>query len=350
MTEPLISALRGQAGACAALGSPFMGRLLGLLANRLRPGTPVADRLFAWPGDISPSAQSVPLRLAGALHRLVLSGEDAALVAAYPPNQVQDDQLWRAVSNALEAHCDDVLRWLDSPPQTNAVGRAAALIAVGRWLGQAHDLPLMLSELGASAGLNLNWDRFALDIGGERFGPPDAGVVLSPKWHGDLPASVVPRVVARRGVDLEPMDMADGGDRLRLLSYLWPDQPERTRITRAAMDLPAAPVDRGDAIDWLDQRLPAQAEGRLHLIYHTIAWQYFGAERQARGRALMDAAGARATRQRPLAVFAMEADGDGPGAALTLRLWPGGQVRTMGRADFHGRWIDWHPPSVGTIG
>jgi len=344
VTETLINALRGQAGACAALGSPFMGRLLGLLADRLRPGTPVADRLFAWSGDISPSAQSVPLRLAGALHRLVLSRANAALVAAYPPNQVDDDQLWRAVSDALAAHGDDILHWLDSPPQTNAVGRAAALIAVGRWLGQAHDLPLMLSELGASAGLNLNWDRFGLDIGDARFGPTDAAVVLSPKWRGDLPAPVVPRVVARRGVDLAPMDMTDGGDRLRLLSYLWPDQPERAKITRAAMDLPAAPVDRGDAIDWLEQRLPAQAEGQLHLVYHTIAWQYFGAERQARGQALLEAAGARATRQRPLAVFAMEADGNRPGAALALRLWPGGQVLVMGRADFHGRWIDWRPP------
>jgi len=327
-----------------------MGRLLGLLADRMRPGTPVADRLFDWPGDISPSAQSVPVRLAGALHRLALSRSDAALVAAYPPNQVDDERLWAAVSDALESHADDVERWLGSPPQTNAVGRAAALIAVGRWLGQAHDLPLMLSELGASAGLNLNWDQFALDIGGERFGPTDAAVVLSPKWRGDLPVSVAPRVVARRGVDLAPMDMTDGADRLRLLSFLWPDQPERAKITRAAMALPHAPVDRGDAIDWLEKRLHAQAEGRLHLVYHTIAWQYFGAEGQARGQALLEAAGARATRQRPLAVFAMEADGNGPGAALTLRLWPGGQVLAMGRADFHGRWIDWRPPMDGIAG
>jgi hypothetical protein len=321
-----------------------MGRLLGLMAERLRPGTPVADRLFGWSGDISPSAQSVPLRLAGALHRLVLSRADAALVAAYPPHRVSDDQLWRAVTNALDTHSDDVLSWLNSPPQTNEVRRAGALIAAGCWLGQAHGLPLMLSELGASAGLNLNWDRFALDIGDARFGPPDAAVVLSPEWRGLRPRGAVPRVAERRGVDLAPMDMADDGDRLRLLSYLWPDQPARARLTRAAIAMARAPVDRGDAIDWLAARLPAQPEGRLHLVYHTIAWQYFPPERQRHGLDLLHDTGARATRARPLAVFSMEADGAGPGAALTLQLWPGGQVLPMGRADFHGRWLDWRAP------
>jgi hypothetical protein len=37
----------------------------------------------------------------------------------------------------------------------------------------------------------------------------------------------------------------------------------------------------------------------------------------------------------------MEAD-DRPGsAALTLRLWPGDHRLSMGRADFHGRWVEW---------
>jgi hypothetical protein len=40
----------------------------------------------------------------------------------------------------------------------------------------------------------------------------------------------------------------------------------------------------------------------------------------------------------------MESDGDvrgQKGAALTLRLWPCDLRIDLGRADFHGRWIDW---------
>ena len=57
-----------------------------------------------------------------------------------------------------------------------------------------------------------------------------------------------------------------------------------------------------------------------------------------------EAAGAQATPNRPLAWLSMETDGDTTGkvgAALTLRLWPGDITLELGRADFHGRWINW---------
>lgn len=88
--------------------------------------------------------------------------------------------------------------------------------------------------------------------------------------------------------------------------------------------------------------------GHLHLVYHTIAWQYFPTAAKARGLALLEAAGARATLASPLAHLAMEADAQEQGAALTLRLWRGGPVQdiTLGRVDFHGRWVEWCAPNA----
>ena len=100
----------------------------------------------------------------------------------------------------------------------------------------------------------------------------------------------------------------------------------------------------GERIDWLAARLQAAPPGHLHLIQHTVAWQYFPAEAQQRGQALIEAAGAKATPDRPLAWLSMETDGDTTGkvgAALILRLWPGEITLDLGRADFHGRWVDW---------
>jgi hypothetical protein len=54
----------------------------------------------------------------------------------------------------------------------------------------------------------------------------------------------------------------------------------------------------------------------------------------------METAGATA----PIARLSMEVDDSTPGAALTLTLWPGGEIIPLGRADFHGRWIDWQAP------
>ena len=97
-------------------------------------------------------------------------------------------------------------------------------------------------------------------------------------------------------------------------------------------------------MDWLDTRLGQVRPGRLHLVYHTVAWQYFPAKAQTRGDALMAEAGARASRDAPLARFAMEADGTRQGAALRLHLWPGAVILDLGRMDFHGRWIKWQAP------
>ncbi len=341
MTGRLRAALRDQASNCAALDSPFMERLCILLADRLNPGTPLTDRLFDWPGDLGPRADSVPLRLAGALHALRLQ-DLAGLVAVYPPHTSDDATLWAAIDHALTQEAAFIDAFINSPPQTNEVRRAATLIAVSHWLTDSYGLPMRVSELGASAGLNLMFDRFALDLGVTQRGRQNPVLTLKPDWTGPPPPATPPRITERRGVDLNPLACDDP----RLLAYLWPDQPDRLRLTRAAIAAATAPVDRGDAIDWLEPRLPHQL-GQLHLIYSTIAWQYFPQATQDRGRALIQAAGATATADTPLAWFGMEADAAPRGAALTLRLWPGDQRLHMGRADFHGRWLDWTPPGQG---
>lgn len=110
--------------------------------------------------------------------------------------------------------------------------------------------------------------------------------------------------------------------------------------TVAAIDAFDAQDDQADAIDWLAGQM-AHITGQTHLIYHTIAWQYFPADVQARGAALIAAAGAEATADSPLAWFGMEPDGQSTGAAMTLRIWPGDITIDLGRADFHGRWVQW---------
>ncbi|MCB1397583.1 MAG: DUF2332 family protein [Rhodobacteraceae bacterium] len=335
-------ALRTQGRACADLGSPFMARLMAMLAERLMPDRPLTRRLFGWPGALGPSDQSVPLRLAGALHALVLQGHPG-LAAVYPPHAVDDQTLWSAIDAALTRDAASLDAFLDNPPQTNEVRRSAVLIATGHWLAARYPLPFVFSELGASAGLNLNWDRFALEIGPRRLGPARPVLTLTPDWRGAAPPAATVTVAERAGVDLAPLAVTDPADRLRLLAYLWPDQPQRRALTEAAIAAaPPCPV-RADAIDWLEPRL-APRPGQLHLIWSTVAWQYFPAATQARGRALIEAAGRHATDTAPLAWLSYEADGASPGAGVTLRLWPGDRSIVLGRADFHGRWVDWTAP------
>ncbi len=336
----IVAAFEIQSAYCIRLGSDFTGRLCRLAAMRPWPKGAVRDRIFDWPGDPSNRADAVPLRWAGALHALRLA-DQAGLARAYPPHDVGDDELWDTVAAAMTDHAPAICAMLDSPPQTNDVRRAATIIAAAHLLHDIHPLPFRITELGASGGLNLMFDRFALALPDRTLGAADPVLTLTPDWTGPSPPARAPLILDRAGVDLNPLDPSRPADALRLQAYLWPDQPHRLTMTRAAMTVAAGPVTRSDAIDWLPTRL-THIPGQLHLIYHSVAWQYFPPDVQDRGRAMIAAHGANATADTPLAWFAMEGDATPEqGAALTLRLWPGDITVPLGRADFHGRWVNW---------
>ncbi len=339
----LRSAFRDQAEACRTLGSPFMHRLCTLLAEDWPHGSALAEACDRFDGDIGPSGVSLPLRIAGGLHALRLGG-DPTLDEIYPPANPDAATFRAGILGALDRNADFLIDWIASPPQTNEIRRSAALIPAAHVAVARFGLPIRLSELGASGGLNLMWDRFSLAGPGWRLGPPDAVVTLAPDWDGPPPPDAAPVIVERRGVDLMPLDPADPQDLLRLTAFLWPDQPDRLAMTRAAAGAVPVTVDCGDAVDWLETRLAEAPEGQLHLVQNTIAWQYFPPEVQGRGRSLMEAAGATATETRPLAWMQLESDGDRRGtggAAIMLQIWPGGELMPLGRADFHGRWVHW---------
>lgn len=247
-----------------------------------------------------------------------------------------------ALALALQNHARHLSHWLDSPPQTNEVRRSAVLIAAGHWLARRFGLPMVLSELGASAGSNLIWDQHALESLRTGLRPRRAPAPADARM-GRPAATALPACCRRpRGRRPEPADLA--ADRLRILSYIWAGQ-DRPAGPHPRRRRPGGGLSRhGDARrcgGLVGDRLATPRPGHLHLVFHTIAWQYFPAAAQARGAALLTEAGARATPDAPLARLAMEADAAPGRAAVTLTVWPGGTPILMARAGFHGQHIHW---------
>lgn len=355
--EHVRDAFRKQAKACRMLGSPLTGQICEILSDALcQDQGEVARQVLGWAGEPSSRGDAVPLRLCGGLHALVLTERDAALAEAYA-NGSPDSKI---LLQAIELHADYLLGWLRNAPQTNEVGRAAAIIAAAGFATGHCNLPIRALELGASAGLNLNFHRFelapqgALPPSGLRRIPPGyldeeehAAVILRPEWTGELPSGQL-ELVEAEGVDLAPLDPLR--DELKLLAYCWSDQPERMARLRAALAIARRyppRVEAGDAGTWLRARLKTPERGRMTLVYHTIAWQYFPPETQVECEDALQACGALASRDGVLVHFAMEGDG-GDGAAMNLRLWDAGGMRSwrLGRVDFHGRWLRWNPVPI----
>lgn len=337
-------AFRAQIKAANALGSPFVARISRLAAERLNHDTEVGRALLDWAGDASINNDLVPARLAGCLHALVLSGRDDALKALYPPHETDDDTLWEAIINAFEQHSDFILQRLQSAPQTNEIRRCNALLPGFLTIADLFGKPLDLLEVGASAGLNLQWDRYHYDLGGFEWGDPASPVHLKPDWQGPPPPDAEITIASRLGCDLNPLDVTSAEDRLRLKSYVWADQPDRMQRLDAALMLAAGnppPVERADALEWLPRELVKPPTGAVRVVYHSIAWQYLPAALRASGEATIAEAGKRATKDQPLARLQMEADDNPDGATISLQIWPTGEIRELGRVDFHGRWVKW---------
>jgi hypothetical protein len=344
MTPPqaiIAEHLRWQAGECGRLGSPLYARLLNAAAIDTMEGGPCWDVLAGHEGD---DPRSMPaLRFLGAVHRLVLTGRAPDLAPFYGPEPTAADPWppFRAtVAANVDALRDGVLRGV----QTNEVGRSAAL--VGGFLLVARDtgLPLRVLEMGASAGLNLRWDAFRYEAAASAWGDPASSVRLTGAYDREQPPFDVAATVAeRRGCDRNPLDPSTYEGRVMLLSFVWPDQRQRSELMRAALEVAArvpAPIDRAEAGDWLEARLAESAEGRATVVYHSIVEQYLAEAERMRVQALVRAAGERATATAPVGWLRMEPDG--AHAGVWLDLWPPGRHARIAEAGYHGRPVTWY--------
>ena len=342
--QPVREHFRKQAEACLQLGSPFTARVLQLAADRLEDASAIGRTILGWQGD--PKADALALRFAGSLHALVLSRASPALARVYPGGgaETEPDTLWQEVTDALDRHGPAILRFLESPPQTNEVARCAVLLGGFLTIARQTGGPLALLEIGASAGLNLHWDGYAYGLGEASWGPAAAPLRLEPEWRGPPPPFGPVAVRARRGCDRRPLDPSNPHDRLRLRSYVWADQKARLARLDAALDHAArhgTRVEQADAANWVEACLAARPAGLATVLFHSIVWQYLPRVTQQRIEAVLERAGSEAPENAPLAWLRMEPGPDGAHAELRLTIWPGGRDQLLADADYHGRWVSW---------
>ncbi|HEX3765509.1 MAG TPA: DUF2332 family protein [Kofleriaceae bacterium] len=345
VSSAVLDHFREQAHFCDQYGSPFMARLIEQLARDVEAGGPTAQLVAGWPR--SPRADALSLRISGALHAAVLSGRDPELAAEYPAAQPAWDiaRVWPRAQRLLARERDWIAGFLGSAPQTNETRRTIALLAGFLWLAARHDRELELYEIGASAGLNLYWDRYAYRTAHWQWG--DGPVQISTEWAGaPPPVDAVPRIRSRAACDLNPIDIRDPGERLRLRAYIWADQAERLARFDAAAAVAAAhgmQVERADAAEWLEARLPRRSPDALTVVYHSVFYQYPRTETRQRIAAAIAQAGEQSPA--PLAWLRLEPEAVLGGPRDSTRFlvdvirWPGAERHTLAATDGHANFV-----------
>jgi hypothetical protein len=349
--EPtMVEAFALQAQACEALGSAQYARLLVDLRTEIDHGGALSDLLAS--RTERPLRDAVPLRLLGAVHRIVLRGHAPALAARYQSAGGDGGRIdVRDVLAAIDEHRADVVEALGAQVQTNEVGRSAFLVAGFAAVARRVRRPLALLELGASAGLNLNWPHYWFESGDTGIGDPSSALRFDHVWAEpvDLSGLDVDAALGSRGCDMAPVDATDASGRLRLLSFVWPDQPERFRRLEAALDIAAMhppQIDRADAARWLAERLAERRADACTVVYHSIVWQYLSPTTQAAVRDTLEDHGRRASAHAPLAWLRMEPAG--PVAELRLTLWAG--APTVGSGTVGSGTVGSGTDGSGTVG
>jgi hypothetical protein len=166
--------------------------------------------------------------------------------------------------------------------QTNEPARCAALYAVLSCLPQ----PVALLEVGASAGLCLQPDRYRYTFDTTIAGDPASPLTIDCHVDGAAWQPAQPVVVAwRAGLDLNPLSVLDPDDTAWLETLVWPGQEHRRHRLRTAIDIARTDpprLVRGD----LGQDLAALAgQAPPHatlVVFHTaVLYQVSMAVREA---------------------------------------------------------------------
>jgi hypothetical protein len=257
----------------------------------------------------------------------------------------QPAQGWDWFRRAVAERRDDVAAVMRTrSTQTNLPARCATLLPALARLPQ----PLALLEVGAAAGLCLFLDRYTYDYGTRIItpatdvpGPP----IISCRADPCTPLPDRPiEVVWRAGLDLNPLDVTDAGDRAWLQALVWPGEDHLRDQLLAAADIARVepPLLRQGDLRTDLPALAAQAPGRNTLvIFHSAVLAYIAAsaDRSSFAEAVRATGAVWLANETPAAIPGIDEhtiDGHPPGAFLLCQ-----DGEPLARTDPHGAWLQW---------
>ena len=295
--------------------------------------------------------QPVPNLFLAAIHLLVLEQKNSRLAAYYPSvspgvRTLPPFDEFKKFALDHSRRVIDILR--SRTVQTNALNRTAYLMPVFSALSELYG-PLNLVDIGASAGLMLNFAHYEYRYGSDlHFGDSPVKVYANPVG-GQPPSFRCPRQPNRKtGIDQSPLDVGNPQDVAWLKALIWPDQQARfVRLEEAIRLTQQNPVnlERGRSVEDFRRILQAQEKDLPLVVYHTHVLYQFDEEQRRMFWRMLDELG----RLRNLYYLAAEA----------ARILPGGEVykgvlvqltsyldgkkerRQVALTDGHAHWIRW---------
>jgi len=295
--------------------------------------------------------QPAPMALLAAVQYLLFENPNHQLAAFYPSvdgaTQPVDDTTYPAFKEFCRAHESEIRNLVSTRRvQTNTVRRSACLLPAFEHVSRVVDrAPLGLVEIGASAGLNLLWDRYGYSYDGQVAGDNSSPVRTECELRGEiapsLPDEAVP-IGSRRGVDLHPLDVTDDEDGRWLDALIWPEHQKRRanlrRATEIAADQPPT-IHEGDVLDTLERVVEEIPANQPVCLYNTYVLYQLSDAQRADLYDLVSKIGA----QRDIYWLSCEWAMDIASPVITLHRYENGvhSAELLARFHGHGEWLEW---------
>lgn len=293
--------------------------------------------------------QPAPNLLFSAVHYLLLRDMDDPLALFYAdltrkPNTADDPYpVFRAF--CLD-YADEIIALVSTRRvQTNEVARCLFFLPAFTQISQMlNGEPFALIEVGSSAGLNLNWDRYAYDYGdGALLGDLASLVRLECELRGaGRPPlmEALPSVASRIGMDLHPNDVFDDDSMLWLLALTWPEQIVRARRLQNAIAIARAfppTILQGNALELVPRVMAEIPQETPIVLFHSFVLNQLPVELRARYYEIVreNAAGR--------ICFDVAVEPSAWPVPMILRTIRNGTEtqQTLATCDHHGRWLEW---------
>lgn len=351
MTKPtlddILTSFDDQSQYCKSRQANVTASVIDGAVLNIRAGGPLLDLVEGFDSD--PGKAALALRVAGAVHYLLIKGRADALAKNYAKAIPFEPAAFAGIlSELIDRNRPEFERFLVNPPQTNEVNRIAALLPAFATIAVETGLPLDLYELGTSGGLLLAPDRCEIDYGGFQWG--NGPIALKSEWRGEtpsLPKSIV--VDGRYGVDQSPVDYSDPEQLDRARSFFWPEDTERKlRFEEAVLASRSVDcqIEKADALEWLSrQAIPRH--GAASVVFSSVFSVYLSNEQTGRLDAVLEQMGSKASDASPLAFVQFEPEkvGDFVIFNVDLTMWPAGKKRRIATAASHAQWVEPHANS-----
>ena len=306
-------------------------------------------QLLALTGDVRPRHLQ-PNLLFAAVHYLLLAGKQSDLSRSYASVSGAtsfDPDVFRQFRSFCIAHADEI-RDLTSVRrvQTNEVRRCASLVpafsAAATVLGVDR---AAFVEIGASAGLNLQWDRYRCEYDRDlAWGDPSAEVRLACELRGDRYPAVrpLPAVAQRYGIDIDPLDVRNTEDVLWLRALTWPECTDRMELLALAIDVARAEpptLIAGDAAEIFPAVAESIASNLAVIVYHSFTMNQLGTAQ----REMLEDAFCEFGARRPLARVSFEWPVGAEHPVLSLTNYSAVQIdrSKLATCHPHSTWMRW---------